>query len=353
MYIHRCIELAKLGAGNVAPNPMVGAVLVFEDKIIGEGYHQRFGKAHAEVNCINDAEKRMISVKASNNDMAAVLQKSILYVSLEPCAHFGRTPPCADLIIEKKIPKVVIGCRDPFKEVDGKGISKLQASGVEVHTGILEEDCIALNNRFFTFHLKNRPYIILKWAQTANRKIAGPETSRLFISDEITNRYVHKWRSEEAAVMIGTNTALMDDPSLNTRLWRGNDPLRVVLDMNLRLPQFLRIFNQEGKTLIFNVLKQEDNERVQYYKLKRHEPVIGQLMKALYELGIQSVLVEGGRRLIQSFIDENTWDEARVITNNELEVNTGTGAPQLPAAVLTHQYQIHSDTIRFFSPLQG
>src|SRR5215212_3734496 len=209
IYMHRCIELALLARGNVAPNPMVGAVLVYQDRIIGEGYHKEYGKAHAEVNCIN-------SVKAGDLDL---IERAVLYVSLEPCAHFGKTPPCADLIIEKKIPRVVIGCRDPFKQVDGKGIEKLKAANIEVVTGVCEEACVKLNKRFFTFHTEHKPYVILKWAQSANNKIANADRSRVMISNEYSNRIVHKWRSEEMAIMIGKNTALSDDPELTTRLW--------------------------------------------------------------------------------------------------------------------------------------
>ena len=245
--MERCIELARLGAGFVAPNPMVGSVLVFEDRIIGEGYHQLYGKAHAEVNCISDAAIKHATSASNGESFDAILQKSAIYVSLEPCAHFGKTPPCADLIISKKIPGVVIGCRDPFKEVDGKGIEKLLAAGVKVRLGIMEEKCRELNKRFFTFHTLKRPYIILKWAQSVDMKIAG-DNSRVLITNEITNRVVHKWRSEEASILVGTNTAMTDDPSLTNRLWSGNDPIRLVVDMNLRLPDSLKLFDGSVKT---------------------------------------------------------------------------------------------------------
>ena len=218
--MQRCIELAQLGAGTVAPNPLVGAVLVYNERIIGEGYHQQFGQAHAEVNCISavaEADRELISL-------------STLYVSLEPCAHFGKTPPCTDLIIAHKIPTVVIGCRDPFKEVDGKGIEKLLAAAVEIVHPFMEAACRELNKRFFTFHTKQRPYIILKWAQTDNGIIGHSDHSRLLISNDFTNRLVHKWRSEEAGIMVGTNTALFDNPSLGNRLWNGAQPVRLVVD---------------------------------------------------------------------------------------------------------------------------
>jgi diaminohydroxyphosphoribosylaminopyrimidine deaminase/5-amino-6-(5-phosphoribosylamino)uracil reductase len=349
--MHRCIELAKLGAGNVAPNPMVGALLVYEDKIIGEGYHRQYGLAHAEVNCISNAEKR--AVHFDSGDPAALLRKSRLYVSLEPCVHFGKTPPCADLIIKKGIPEVVVGCRDPFKQVDGRGIKKLEEGGVKVHTGILEEECKRLNKRFFTFHEQHRPYIILKWAQTADGKIAGPGGRRVFITNEITNREVHKWRSEEPAIMVGPTTALMDDPSLTTRLWSGNNPVRLVLDMNLRLPNSLRIFNSEGKTIIFNTLREGEKDGLTYHKLNGSGPVIAQLAGALYDLNIQSVLVEGGARLIQSFFEAHLWDEARIITNTELEIGDGVNAPILPQGVLVNRSSVGSDTIRIFQRLHS
>ena len=244
----RCIELAKLGAGFTAPNPMVGAVLVYDNRIIGEGYHRHYGHAHAEVNCI-------ASVKKEDEPF---IRQSVLYVSLEPCAHHGKTPPCADLIIEKKIPMVVVGSRDPFKEVDGKGIEKLQAAGVEVQEDVLEKECIDLNKRFFTFHTWRRPYIILKWAQSDDGKIAKTGHSRVLISNDYTNRLVHKWRSEEASILVGTNTALMDNPSLDTRLWKGPNPVRLVVDKNLALPASLNVFDQKIKTIIFNTLKHEE-----------------------------------------------------------------------------------------------
>ncbi len=224
--MQRCLGLAKLGAGHVAPNPMVGAVLVYNDRIIGEGYHQQYGKAHAEVNCINSVKE----------DDIQLIEKSTLYVSLEPCAHYGKTPPCADLIIAKKIPTVVIACRDTYEEVNGRGIDKLKAANVNVIVGVLEKDAIELNKRFFTFYTKHRPYIILKWAQSNDGKIANADHSRVFISNEESNRLVHKWRSEEAAILVGTNTALYDDPELTTRLWTGNNPIRLVIDMEVKLP---------------------------------------------------------------------------------------------------------------------
>jgi diaminohydroxyphosphoribosylaminopyrimidine deaminase/5-amino-6-(5-phosphoribosylamino)uracil reductase len=350
----RCIELAKLGAGNVAPNPMVGAVLVYEDRIIGEGFHEKYGEAHAEVNCIS---------KAIQNGYADLLSQSIIYVSLEPCAHFGKTPPCADLIIKHKIPKVIIGCRDPFKEVDGKGIEKLEAAGVGVECGILEEECKELNKRFFTFHTRHRPYIILKWAQTSDKKISGNPGERLLISNEYTNRLVHQWRSEEAAILVGTNTVINDNPELTTRLWPGNSPVRLVLDMQLRLPLSLKIFNQQGCTIIFNtkkhspeeewspvskinaITKEKPGTKLLYYQLTENKSIVHQIATALYQLNIQSLIVEGGGKLLQSFINEDTWDEARVISNTELVAEKGIDAPVIKDGQVKNATSIFTDNI--------
>ena len=338
--MHRCLQLAKMGTGNVVPNPMVGAVLVYENEIIGEGYHQQYGQAHAEVNCINN-------VSEANQ---SVIEKSTLYVSLEPCAHFGKTPPCADLIIKNKIPNVVIACRDSYEEVDGKGIQKLQQAGVNVIVGILEKEALELNKRFFTFHRKQRPYIILKWAQSKDAKIARHDFSALKISNDITNRMVHKWRSEEAAILVGTNTALHDNPSLTTRLWKGNNPVRLVLDLQLKLPLSLHLFDGSVKTIVFNQVKHEEENGVTFYKLSSGEDIISGLLNALYRLKIQSVLVEGGARLLQSFIDQNYWDEARIITNEQLIIESGINAPELKESNLVSINKATGDQVAFYQP---
>ena len=333
--MQRCLQLAAMGAGQVAPNPMVGAVLVYAGRIIGEGYHQKFGEAHAEVNCINsvaDADKKFIP-------------HSTMYVSLEPCAHFGKTPPCTDLIIKNKIQEVVIGCRDSFAEVDGKGIEKLKNEGINVTVGVLENECIELNKRFFTFHEKQRPFIILKWAQSSDVKIAASGVDRIFISNEFTNRLVHKWRSEEAAILVGTNTALLDDPSLTTRLWPGNNPLRLVIDKELKLPDHLKLFNDKTKTIVFNYNKQAETENLVYHQLKKEENILTQICAALYNMQIQSVIVEGGSKLLQSFIDEDLWDEARIITNLTMVIGEGLDAPVLPGGILISEKKIKNDMI--------
>jgi diaminohydroxyphosphoribosylaminopyrimidine deaminase / 5-amino-6-(5-phosphoribosylamino)uracil reductase len=349
--MERCIQLAKQGAGHVAPNPMVGAILIYEDEIIGEGYHQKYGEAHAEVNCVN-------SVKEENKSL---IEKSTMYVSLEPCSHYGKTPPCADLIIKNKIKKVVIGSTDVYKEVAGKGIRKLKDAGVEVVTGILEKECVGLNKRFFTFHQKFRPYIILKWAQSANGKIAGKASSvlspedgalhkRIFISNDYSNRLVHKWRSEETAILVGTNTAVQDDPLLTTRLWTGKNPIRIVIDKELRLPGELKVFNNEAKTIIYNSIKDLIIENLVYIKLD-NENFMEQMFDSLFEINIQSVLVEGGAKTLQSFMDGRLWDEARVITNENLFIENGVNAPELENCILEKMERYSGDTVHYYKQL--
>ncbi len=343
--MHRCLQLAKLGVGNVAPNPMVGAVLVYESRIIGEGYHKQYGQAHAEVNCIasvKDADKHLI-------------ERSVLYVSLEPCSHYGKTPPCSALIIHKRIPKVVIGCRDPFKEVYGKGIEKLKVAGVEVVTEILENECIELNKRFFTFHIKKRPYIILKWAQTADNKIAPNDNKRLIISNEYTNRIVHKWRFEEAGILVGTNTIIADNPLLTNRLWIGKNPVRLVIDNELKLPATAGIFNNDASTIVFNLKKETIDvetilqaNQVYYYKIEKSKSVTAQIAEACYALNIQSILVEGGAKLLQLFIDEKLFDEARIITNKKMRIGKGLESPRFYEKELDSSFSSGNDLIKIY-----
>jgi diaminohydroxyphosphoribosylaminopyrimidine deaminase/5-amino-6-(5-phosphoribosylamino)uracil reductase len=342
--MRRCLELALSGAGYVAPNPMVGSVLVFTDpdtgleRIIGEGYHERYGERHAEANCI-------ASVKEEDR---ALIARSTIYVSLEPCAHYGKQPPCADLIIEKQIPRVVAGCRDPFPQVNGKGIERLRAAGVDVLVGMLEAECVELNRRFFTFNTQHRPYIVLKWAQSADGKIAGVGAGRTLISNDYSNRLVHKWRSEEAAILVGTRTALLDDPALTVRLWEGANPIRLVVDKELRLPSSLQLFDGKVRTIVFNMVKHDEGGMVEYYQLSPDSSLVHQISMALTQLKIQSVLVEGGGRLLQAFIDAGYWDEARVITNNELLIPGGLPAPELKDAGLVGSERLLNDTIRYF-----
>lgn len=332
----RCLQLAALGAGYVAPNPMVGAVLVYNDRIIGEGYHMKYGEAHAEVNCINSVP----------HDQQQLIKESTLYVSLEPCNHYGKTPPCSDLIIKNQIPKVVVACMDSFEKVNGKGIEHLQAAGIHVITPLLEKEALWMNRRFFTFNQKQRPYIILKWAQSANLKIAGENRRSMKISNELTDRLVHKWRSEEAAIMVGTNTALSDDPSLTTRLWHGHHAIRVVVDSQLKLPASLNLFDETAATIIINQIKQEQVGRNFFYKYD--DTVPSATMRALYEKNINSLIIEGGSVLLQSFIDCGLWDEARVITNTELDISDGIAAPVLKSAIQINKESIRNDEICYY-----
>jgi len=340
-YMRRCLDLALLGAGSVAPNPMVGAVLVFENRIIGEGYHQQYGQAHAEVNCLNAVQK----------EDRHLISQSTLYVSLEPCAHIGKTPPCSNLIIHSQIPKVVIACQDPFPKVAGKGITLLQEAGIEVRVGILEQEALELNKRFIQFYQKQRPFILLKWAQTCNGKIAGIGHERLMISNDFTNRLVHRWRSEEAAILVGFNTALKDNPKLDNRYWKGKSPIRMVIDCDLSLPANLNLFDGSQRTIVFNqvqTLNQQNN--LEYIQLNKEQKGIHQIMAIAYQLGIQSIMVEGGAKLHQAFIDQGFWDEARVICNEHLSIAEGLDAPILGEAELFQTTQIETDRIYYYQP---
>ena len=313
----RCIELAKLGAGNVSTNPMVGAVVVHDGKIIGEGYHRKCGEAHAEVNAINSVKNQEL------------LKESEIYVSLEPCAHFGKTPPCADLIVEKKIKKVYVGCLDPFSKVDGKGIQKLRAAGVEVVVGLLEKECQELNRRFFTSVNLKRPYVILKWAQSIDGYI-DKDCKPVRISNHQTEILNHKWRSEEDAILVGYNTALRDNPSLTNRLWAGKNPLRVVLDRELKLPNDLKLYDGAARTVVFTGKDVEaDLSGVTVVKIDfERGDVSAQVLSALYEMKVQSLIVEGGASTHQMFVDAGLWDEARIFVSPVMLVN-GTRAADL------------------------
>lgn len=336
--MQRCLMLAQMGAGRVAPNPMVGAVLVYNDTIIGEGYHQQYGGPHAEVACIN-------SVKSENRRF---IPDATMYVSLEPCAHFGKTPPCADLLIHQNIKKVVVGCRDPFSQVSGKGIQKLQQSGAEVIVGVLEKECIELNKHFFTFHTLHRPFITLKWAQTANCRIANGNFRPLQISNAYSARLVHRLRSRHMSIFVGTNTALFDNPQLTTRHWPGQSPVRLVVDKTLRLPASLQLFDGSHPTIVFNLLRHQQHYNLMYYQISEDSLLVNQIAQALYSLKINSVLVEGGTQLLQSFIDEGLWDEAIVITNNQMVVDKGLPAPQLQHQQLVNVEQLYSDAIHTY-----
>jgi diaminohydroxyphosphoribosylaminopyrimidine deaminase/5-amino-6-(5-phosphoribosylamino)uracil reductase len=304
-YMQRCIDLAKLGERRVSPNPMVGSVIVSNGKIIGEGYHCVYGRPHAEVNAINAVNDKEL------------LKDATLFVNLEPCAHFGKTPPCSDLIVEMKIPRVVIGTVDPFAEVAGKGIEKLKKAGCDVSVGVLHEECLELNRRFFTFHRKKRPYIILKWAQTADGFVDYDRTSDEFgqpswITNEMARIAVHKQRSTETAIFIGTETALRDNPSLTLRDWYGKQPLRVVTDRRHRLPTSLNLFDGKNETHVLSFSDYPENRNALLVKHEQGNDTLDELLQHLYSLSVQSVIVEGGSTMLQSFIDRNLWDEAHV-----------------------------------------
>ena len=338
LYMHRCLQLASLGAGNVAPNPMVGAVLVYDNVIIGEGYHSQYGFEHAEVNCIK-------CVAGHNRHL---INESTLYVSLEPCNHYGKTPPCSDLIIHHSIPRVVVACKDPFEKVNGTGIEKLQANAVHVITGVLEKEARELNKRFFTFHQKKRPYIILKWAQSNDHKISAEDQFSIKISNDISDRLVHKWRSEEAAIMVGTNTALSDNPSLTTRLWEGNNPIRIVIDRFLKIPAGNKLLDKTVQTYIINTIRDDDDGNNLYCKVPGNENMIPDIMNLLYQRNITSLFVEGGAHLLSKFIDMGLWDEARVITNKELIIGNGITVPFPVNEKPYLQEQFLSDDISYY-----
>jgi diaminohydroxyphosphoribosylaminopyrimidine deaminase / 5-amino-6-(5-phosphoribosylamino)uracil reductase len=315
VYMARALQLAQIGRGRVAPNPMVGCVIVWEDKIIGEGWHQKYGEAHAEVNAVNAVIDK------------SIISQSTVYVSLEPCAHYGKTPPCADLLLGLRPRKVVICNLDPNPLVAGKGIEKLQNAGIEVVIGVLNEVGLELNRRFFTFFTQKRPYIILKWAQTADGFIARSNYDSKWISNALSRKRVHQSRTEESALMVGTNTALYDNPQLTARDWVGNQPTRVVIDRNLRLPHNLYLFDKSSPTICYNLIKSEENPGLSYVKLAKKD-FISLIFKDLYQRKIQSIVVEGGSFLLNYLIEQNLWDEIRVFQSPQ-SFGEGIAAPRV------------------------
>lgn len=314
-YIQRCIELAKKALGKTYPNPLVGAVIVHNDKIIGEGFHQKAGENHAEINAINSVKNKEL------------LPDSTIYVSLEPCAHFGKTPPCALKLREIDFKKVVIGAMDSHDKVNGKGKKILEDAKIEVVSGILEQECEELNKRFFTFHRKKRPFIILKWAQS-NDGFLDKNFQPTQIGNPLSKQFVHQLRSEEHAILVGTKTALTDNPSLTTREIKGRNPVRILIDFDLKVPTDFKIFTDEAETFVFNLIKEETKENINYIKIER-ENFLENLMKKLFDLQIQSVIIEGGSFTLQQFIDANIWDECIIIKNENLKLSNGTLAPKL------------------------
>lgn len=314
-YMQRCIQLALKGKGKVAPNPMVGCVIMYKNNIIGEGFHSQYGGAHAEVNAIDSVLDKTL------------LPLSTVYVSLEPCAHFGKTPPCANLLIAHKVKKVVIGCVDTFSKVAGKGIALLKAAGMDVEIGILEQDCRDLNRAFFTFHEKIRPYIILKWAETANGYMAG---ERKQISGNNAQLLLHKWRSEEQAFLIGTYTLMQDNPQLNSRHFSHKNPIRIVIDFDLKSEgKNLHFLDNKQATVILNRHKNETINTIQYVKIDNKEPQT--IVNALYHIDIHSVVIEGGKQLLESFINAKLVDEYRVFTSTKNTFIDGLKAPKFKA----------------------
>lgn len=306
-YMKRCLELAVLGAGKTSPNPMVGAVIVRDDEIIGEGYTSPYGGPHAEVNAV-----RSVIDKYGEERARELFEQSTIYVSLEPCAHFGKTPPCADLIVDMGFKKAVIACLDPFAKVNGMGLQKLQDAGIETEVGVLEEEAKWLNRRFFTKLKEFRPYVILKWAETSDGYFAPLEGQR-WISNNASKQLVHKWRSEEDAILVGKRTAQLDNPSLTVREWVGRNPKRILIDKNLELPENLAIFNDDAETIIFNAKKTDWKGNRKYIELENFDLYLPQqILYQLYLMDIQSIIVEGGKKTLDLFIAAGLWDEARI-----------------------------------------
>ena len=304
VFIRRCLELAENGLGKVCPNPMVGCVIVHDGQIIGEGFHRQFGEAHAEVNAVNSVLDHEL------------LKSSTIYVSLEPCSHFGKTPPCVDLIVKHKIPRAVIANKDPFPAVSGRGISRLREAGVEVVTGVLEDEGKHLNRRFFTFHEKKRPYIILKWAQTADgfmdidRSIVRDPS--YWISSKLSKTLVHLWRVQEDSILVGTNTAKNDNPSLTVRSVAGENPVRILLDRNLTIDKSTAIFSKNAKTIVLNEQLDSVEDHIRYVMLDFEQSIFPQLFDFLYKEKIQTLIVEGGKNILEQLIAQDFWDEARI-----------------------------------------
>ena len=355
-YIQRCLELAKKGIGTTRPNPSVGAVIVYNNQIIGEGYTSPYGGSHAEVNAINSVKNQEL------------LKESTIYVTLEPCSHYGKTPPCADLIVKKQIPNVVIGCVDTNSLVAGKGIERLEKADCNVTVGVLVDECFEHHKRFFTVQNKKRPYIILKWAETKNGFIAPKikdEQKPVWISNAYSQQLVHKWRSEEHAILVGTNTVISDNPSLTVRSWTGNNPIRIVIDRTLRILQDANVFNDQAKTIVLSERREKIEERKETRELEHNRELIfeeidfskniaQQICDVLMRNNIQSVIIEGGQQTLQTFIEESLWDEARVFIG-DVEFEDGIKAPifstalEMTKAKITSEEKIENDILRIYT----
>jgi diaminohydroxyphosphoribosylaminopyrimidine deaminase/5-amino-6-(5-phosphoribosylamino)uracil reductase len=332
-FMQRAMELALLGRGHVSPNPLVGSVIVHEGKIIGEGWHKKYGEPHAEVNAVNDVKDQHL------------LKDCVIYVSLEPCSHVGKTPPCCDLLIHHRFKKVIVANVDPNPLVNGGGLHKLREAGIEVITGILENKGRELNKRFFTYMEKQRPYIILKWAETADGFIARKNFDSRWISDEFSRQLVHKWRTEEDAVLVGMRTAQYDNPQLNVRDWTGRNPVRIVIDRFLKLGEKSNLFDGSQKTLCYNVLKHEDFQNFSLIRIEE-ENFLQHLLNDLYKQKIQSVIVEGGAQTLQGFIDLALWDEARVFISPQ-KFESGIKAPSF-AGTLEDECKLKKDWLKIY-----
>lgn len=315
IFMQRAIQLARNGLGHVSPNPMVGCVVVLDGKIIGEGYHQKYGGPHAEVNAINSVADK------------SKLKEATVYVTLEPCSHHGKTPPCADLLISHQVKRVVIAAGDPNPLVNGRGIEKLKAAGIEVDSGVCENEAKDQNIRFNTFFQKNRPYIILKWAQTKDGFIARSDFSSKWISNSLSRQLVHKWRTEEDAILIGKNTAIYDNPRLTSRDWKGESPLRIVLDRQKALDQNLNLFTDKQPTLVYTLQAPEVIKQTEWIQLNENQ-FLENVLADLHQRKIQSLIIEGGSTTLQAFIVEGIWDEARVFIGNNT-FKEGISAPKL------------------------
>lgn len=335
-FMQRCLQLAALGLGNVAPNPLVGAVLVHNEIIIGEGWHQKFGEAHAEVNCIQSVKPQHLHL----------IPESTLYVNLEPCNHYGKTPPCSLLIKQSKIKKVVVGSLDHHHLVSGKGIAALREASVEVIENVLEKECDELNKRFFTFHRAKRPFVIVKIAQSADGFMAPEGNRQQWLTNELSKRISHRWRTEEQAILVGKNTALIDNPQLTSRLWKGKNPLRVLIDRKNEVPLSNAIFNGEAQTLVFNETKTTKQAHIEWQHIKFNQNVVEQVLHQLYQRNIQSVIVEGGAHTAKSFIEASLVDEFRLITA-PIMLEKGLITPAF-SGLLKYECQLADDKVQIF-----
>jgi len=340
--MQRALDLAVLGAGTVSPNPMVGAVIVYNDHIIGEGYTSPYGGPHAEVNAVQQAIARL-----GEEEAVRCFQQSTIYVTLEPCAHHGKTPPCADMLVRYGFKEVVVGCQDPFAKVNGAGIQKLKDAGIAVRVGILEDACRFVNRRFFTKLKEFRPYVILKWAETHDGYFAPEEQEQQWISNKLSTQLVHKWRSEEDAILVGTRTALIDNPSLTNRLWTGKSPRRVLIDKNLQVDPTSAIFSDDVETIVFNALQSDWKEKKKLIELENFDLYLPQnILYQLYLMDVQSIIIEGGAKTLQAFIEAGLWDEARIFVGSEAW-GKGIKSPQLPVEASQTQ-KVGTNTLRYF-----